>query len=180
MVRIWKLTKLLLSDYDWASIFSWLFWFAFIAFILYNLFFSSRDNTGAGNSRSTRPSRNTRPSGGSGWFPGDYHDNQSGPPPPPYSKNPGNTGWQNWRPGFWTGAAVGGLANQMWNRARTAAPVPPTAYDWERSQSRSSPSFFQRGSSYSQPAPFNNDRGEGSSNLGPMRRSTGLGGSTVR
>jgi hypothetical protein len=155
----------------------WILWLAFIAFVLYNVFLSCYGNR---NSRAPRPSSNTpRPSGGSGWFPGDHRNNDYGPPPPPYSKNPENTpGWQNWRPGFWTGAAVGGLANHLWNRPRTEAPVRPTAYDWERFQPRSS--FFGRGSGYRQPTPFDNDRGEGSSNLGPMRRSTGVGGSSVR
>ncbi|KAF8806995.1 DUF1183-domain-containing protein [Phlegmacium glaucopus] len=116
-------------------------------------------------------------SNGSGyWFPGGHQDNQSGPPPP-YSKNPQNVpGWQNWRPGFWTGAALGGLANHLWNRPRTVAPARQSVYDWERVQPRAS--FFGGGSGYRQPA--NNDRGEGPSNLGPMRRSTGLGGSNVR
>ena len=151
--------------------------------ILYSLFLSCRSNTS--NSRRTpRPSNNNppRPNSGSGWFPGDHHDNYPSDPPPPYPKYQQDAppSWQNWRPGFWTGAALGGLANHWWNGPRTAEVPPPvrrTAYDWER------PSFFGRGSGYStrqHSTPPDYDRGEGSSNLGPMRRSTGLGGSNVR
>jgi len=170
------------KDYDWASMFFWIVWFGFIALVLYSVFLSCRSNR---NSRSTpRPSSNNpprRPSSGSGWFPGDHHDNYPSDPPPPYPKYQEQDApptWQNWRPGFWTGAALGGLANRWWNGPRTTeVPVRRTAYDWER------PSFFGRGSGYStrQPTtPSDSDRGEGSSNLGPMRRSTGLGGSSVR
>ena len=152
--------------------------------ILYSLFLSCLSNTS--NSRRTpRPSSNNppRPNSGSGWFPGDHHDNYPSDPPPPYPKSyqqDAPPSWQNWRPGFWTGAALGGLANHWWNGPRTAEGPPPvrrTAYDWER------PSFFGRGSGYStrqHSTPPDYDRGEGSSNLGPMRRSTGLGGSNVR
>lgn len=163
-------------DYDWAGIGFWIIWFAFLAWILYALFFSCRNNR---NIRVPHPSSNTpRPSSGSNhWFPGDYHHNQSDPPPP-YTKNAQNAPtWQNWRPGFWTGAAVGGLANYWWNRPRTEAPIRRTAYDWELVQPQSS--FFGRSNSYRQPT-SDYDRGEGSSNLGSMRRSTGLGGSSVR
>jgi len=162
------------KDYDWASIAFWILWFAVLSLILYTVLLSCLNNR---NARTPRPSSGTpRPSSGSGhWFPGDYHDNQSGPPPP-YSKSSQNAGWQAWRPGFWTGAALGGLANQLWNRPRTEAR--PTAYDWERVQPR--PSFFGRGGGHRQPTPSDYDRGEGSSNLGPMRRSAGIGGSNVR
>lgn len=172
---------LLSSDYDWAGIAFWIVWVTFLALILYSLFRSCLIN---GNSRGTpRPSTNNRPSSGSGWFPGDHHDNYPSDPPPPYPKyqqQDAPPSWQNWRPGFWTGAALGGLANHWWNgpRRTTEIPVRRTAYDWER------PSFFGRGSGYSfrQPTTSSDydDRGEGSSNLGPMRRSTGLGGSNVR
>ena len=148
--------------------------------ILYSLFLSCRNNR---NSRaaSSNPPRHPN-SGGGYWFPGDHHDNHyPSDPPPPYPKYPqqdASSTWQNWRPGFWTGAALGGLANHWWNSPRTTGvPVRRTAYDWER------PSFFGRGSGYStrqSTTSSDYDRGEGSSNLGPMRRSTGLGGSSVR
>ncbi|KAG5221379.1 DUF1183-domain-containing protein [Salix suchowensis] len=42
------------------------------------------------------------------WFPGG-HDDHAGPTDlPPYSKDPQPSG-PGWRPGFWTGAALGGL-----------------------------------------------------------------------
>ena len=160
----------------------WIIWLGFLSLILYSLFLSCRNNR---NSRTTRPSSNNppqRPNSGSGWFPGDHHDYYPSDPPPPYPKYQQQDApptWQNWRPGFWTGAALGGLANHWWNgRRATEVPVRRTIYDWER------PSFFGRSSGYStrQPSttPSDYDRGEGSSNLGPMRRSTGLGGSSVR
>jgi hypothetical protein len=176
--------RLFSSDYDWAGIAFWIVWLGFIALILYSVLLSCRNR----NSRTAPgPSSNDsprRPNSGSGnWFPGDHHDNHypSDPPPPypKYQQQDAPPAWQNWRPGFWTGAALGGLANHWWNGPRTEVPVRRTAYDWER------PSFFGRGSGYSttrqQPTTRHDyDRGEGSSNLGPMRRSTGLGGSSVR
>ena len=174
------------SAYDWASIVFWIVWLGFIALILYSVYLSCRDNRNPrvpGSSSSNIPPRRPSPNSGSGyWFPGDdhQHDNRYDPPPP-YPKYQQDTPtWQNWRPGFWTGAALGGLANHWWNGSRTVEePVRRTVYDWERVQR---PSFFGRGSGYRQPtAPSSDyDRGEGSSNLGPMRRSTGLGGSSVR
>ena len=164
----------MISDYDWGSVVFWILWISFVALILYSVYLSCRNNR---NTRVPRPSSNTpRPGSGSNhWFPGDYHNNHSGPPPP-YTKNSQDApAWQNWRPGFWTGAALGGLANHLWNGPRTEAPPRRTAYDWERVRSP----FIGRGSGYSQPT-SEYDRGEGSSNLGPMRRSTGLGGSNVR
>ena len=168
------------QDYDWASIVFWIVWLGFIALILYSLLLSCRDRnsrTAPGSSGNNPPHR---PNSG-GWFPGDHHDNHyPSDPPPPYPKHQQQgapPSWQNWRPGFWTGAALGGLANHWWNRSRNEVPVRRTAYDWER------PSFFGRGTGYStgqQPIRSDHDRGEGSSNLGPMRRSTGLGGSSVR
>jgi len=173
------------KDYDWASIFFWIVWLGFIGLILYTVLLSclSRRST-TPRSSSDNPPR--RPNSGSGWFPGGHQDNNyPSDPPPPYPKYQQDApGWQNWRPGFWTGAALGGLANHWWNGGggggprTTEVPVRRTVYDWER------PSFFGRGSGYStrQPSttPSDYDRGEGSSNMGPMRRSTGLGGSSVR
>lgn len=133
----------------------------------------------------------TRPGGGggggggsSGWFPGDYHHGDDHTTsPPPYSKShPDSSSWSSgWRPGFWTGAALGSLGTSLFNNRggqsqRSGSNNAP--YDWERERrgnvSSSPPLRFfssSRGSG---------DRGEGPSNLGPMRRSTGLGGSNVR
>ncbi|KAF9565259.1 DUF1183-domain-containing protein [Agrocybe pediades] len=171
------------NSLDWPSTLFTLLWLAVLAFILYGFYQSC-----TGRNRTTNAPRQTgynpRPGGGSGWFPGDYRDDTTGPPPPYSKTNPQQpqAGWQNWQPGFWTGAALGGLANHLWNRPRTETRGTPT-YDWERSRLRPQPqpSFFGRGSGYrSSSFHQNDDRGEGSSNLGSMRRSTGLGGSNVR
>jgi len=121
------------------------------------------------NSNSSRPPppRNN----GSGWFPGAYHHDDTNIPPPPYSKTaPDASSSSGWRPGFWTGAAVGGLGASLLNRWPARQTVErPVSYDWERERLHPWRS-----------ATTSDDRGEGSSNLGAMRRSTGLGGSNVR
>ncbi len=65
--------------------------------------------------------------------------------PPPYyaksSQEPQTQGWRNWRPGFWTGAAVGGLANHALNQARARATA-PQAYDWEARPQAPIATFF--------------------------------------
>jgi hypothetical protein len=140
------------------------------------------------SSQSTPPTR--RPPStfsGRGWFPGDHFDNSQAPPPP-YSKQPPNASAGGF-PGFWTGAALGGLGTYLFNRnSRQASPpreVPPARrfWDWERMSTgtgtgRAEPPFTsaRRPSSRFD----DNNRGEGSSNLGSMRSSTGYGGSSVR
>lgn len=122
-----------------------------------------------------RPGFSGHNDSGSGWFPGSMGDDQA---PPPYSKYQQGSGpqAQGWTPGFWTGAALGGLANHLWNRNPRDDRRERTQWDWER----------PRGSMFGASPPtsrrrFDNDnRGEGPSNLGSMRRSTGLGGSNVR
>ncbi|KAG7451206.1 DUF1183-domain-containing protein [Guyanagaster necrorhizus] len=118
---------------------------------------------------------NRRPQnhGPSGWFPGSYGDDYA--PPPPYTKSPADQGW---RPGFWTGAALGGLGAHFFNnrRPRNEEPPPrPTRRFWDWENSRASSILGRRGANYE----FEN-RGEGPSNLGTMRSSTGFGGSNVR
>ncbi|KAL4066893.1 DUF1183-domain-containing protein [Scleroderma citrinum] len=143
--------------------------------------------------RRLRPTGNTHrvnppsyPRGGAGGGRGGGGDGGGGSfpftpssPPPPYSKDPpssGSGGDAQWRPGFWTGAALGAFANHLWNRRDGQSS--PRAYDWERERMgpfqtsqrrRSVPAF----SSYE-------DRGEGPSSLGAMRTSTGYGGSVSR
>lgn len=158
-----------LRSYDTTTIIFSVLWSGLLVFILYQWTLSClrRNDT----TRSTPPPTVPRPGSGftGGWFPGGMDNHSS--PPPPYSKNaaPENQGW---RPGFWTGAAVGGALNHALNRRQAQQqPVPAgSSYDWERPQARSS--IFSSGRS--------SDRGEGSSNLGSMRRSTALGGSNVR
>ncbi|KAG5637147.1 hypothetical protein H0H81_005631 [Sphagnurus paluster] len=164
------------TEVDWKDLARWsIVWFKFPAFFVALITLQSphcgwtlsclrRNDT----TRSTPPPTVPRPGSGftGGWFPGGMDNHSS--PPPPYSKNaaPENQGW---RPGFWTGAAVGGALNHALNRRQAQQqPVPAgSSYDWERPQARSS--IFSSGRS--------SDRGEGSSNLGSMRRSTALGGS---
>ncbi|KAJ7756511.1 hypothetical protein DFH07DRAFT_868302 [Mycena maculata] len=125
-------------------------WLAFVAIILYS-----------------RPEDS-----GPGFFPGGLNDNPSAPPP--YSKTAPTLN-EGWRPGFWTGAVLGGLGTHLFNNRQNTR-----AYDWERERSYRPPTtgsmFGQRRSS----ARHTEDRGEGSSNLGAMRQSTGFGGSSVR
>lgn len=150
-------------------------WLGFLLVIAYSLLKSCLRGSSVPGGDTGRPA-GPSPSLGHGWFPGDNHghDGDSSPPPPPYSKNPSDASQSSsYRPGFWTGAAVGGLgASLLNNRRQTNQPQQRQAsYDWE--QSRPSNSFMQRSRT-------SDDRGEGSSNLGAMRSSTGLGGSNVR
>lgn len=170
------------SAYDWASIAFSVLWVAFLLFIAYSFFESClRNNANPRGPTAPPPPRGNSGGGaGGGWFPGDYRDEPGAPPPPySYTKPTDNTSARpGWRPGFWTGAAVGGLANHMMNRRRNP---PQPSYDWERPANpapRPRPSLFG-GGGFRRPA-SSDDRGEGSSNLGSMRRSTGLGGSSVR
>ena len=181
-----------------------LLWIFVLGLILYSALkscFASRSGT---NSRSNpRPPPRTP---GSGWFSGgggggprpDHHD-----APPPYTKYPSSsTGAADaggWRPGFWSGAALGYLGNQFLNRRneqqqQQQGPFvrPQAMYDWEGPRSfwsarpgpaTSSSSSWFGGSGYGAgrwPGFDDDDRGEGPSNLGRMRRSTGLGGTNVR
>jgi len=147
-------------------------WIGFLLILAWSFFKSCfRGN----NSR--QPPRPPGPrSSNSGWFPGGYDDNSGTGPPPPYSKSAPEPGAQPWRPGFWTGAALGGLGAHLLNRRQPANPEPRAVpWDWEREPNRRAPIFGGR-----RMPSGSEDRGEGSSDLGGMRRSTGLGGSRVR
>ena len=175
------------SGLDLISFLFGIAWIAVLGIILYSLLKSCFRSRQAGNTR--RPgSGPSRPTPGSGWFSGRRPDNRRDDAPPPYSKYPGQPqvdGDPAWRPGFWTGAALGGLGAYLFgnNAGRRETPT-ATAYDWERERQGRMPRVSpvanpgyasQRRSFFS-----SEDRGEGSSNLGSMRRSTGLGGSSVR
>lgn len=152
-----------------------------LLFILYSILQSCFRNNATTNGRAPPPQPPGYNSGSSRWFPGDHRDTPTDAPPP-YSKGPQQPpagGWQNWRPGFWTGAAVGGVANHLWNRDRTRHAAPRT-YDWETTVPIARTSYVGRTPSSSSRRHVPEDRGEGSSNLGSMRQSTGLGGSRVR
>ncbi|EIN03784.1 DUF1183-domain-containing protein [Punctularia strigosozonata HHB-11173 SS5] len=177
------------NDYDWsarrfnsdsiASILFTIVWTGFLLFILYGFLKSClgrRPNGTTGGPSPQRPS---------GWFPGGFGGGLGGPtdPPPPYT--PSNTDpkastQQGWRPGFWTGTALGAAAAYMMgqgNRRAASGDMWRDAreYDWERERSRRP---LARG--FSSGSRWSEDRGEGPSNLGSMRRSTGFGGSSVR
>ncbi|KAI0325084.1 DUF1183-domain-containing protein [Cubamyces sp. BRFM 1775] len=194
---------------DPAYAFFMLLWFAALSLILYSAITSCLRRTSQGTTPRTprRPWWGSGP--GSGWFSGFRPDTPSpGPhdPPPPYTKYPSSTApagpaqADGWRPGFWTGAALGGLGAYLFNRQQRprdegwtrprVVPVPSTGmYDWEaermfrpvRPAPASTSWFGAPGANTRRRGGWDSDdRGEGPSNLGSMRRSTGLGGSRVR
>jgi hypothetical protein len=155
-----------------------LLWIAVLAAIAYAFIRSclgERRNQAQGNGGTTPP--RPWPWGGGGFSGFGSGDNQDAPPPPYTHKPDPNSATQGpgWRPGFWTGAALGGIGATMLNRNRNPSPrAQRQAYDWEQRRGGAfDRSFRSRPSSYE-------DRQEGSSNLGAMRSSTGLGGSSVR
>ncbi|CAL1715807.1 unnamed protein product [Somion occarium] len=163
-----------------ATIFT-IIWTAFLLFIVYSFLKSCFTGRLQGDNTNQRP----RSSPGSGWFPGYHRNDQPHDPPPPYSKHTTTstpTPAQGWQPGFWTGAALGGLGTYLFNNGRQR----DTAYDWERERFARTRPIYQPTSSFfppdlrRSPQHPDDDRGEGPSNLGSIRRSTGLGGSTVR
>lgn len=154
---------------------------------------SSRDST---NPRTTGHGPPAPRGGGGtgGWFSDrpDTHDD----PPPPYSgpnPKPTNTNQarpdEGWRPGFWTGAALGGLGTYFMNgrqqQQQQRRGYQPE-YDWERSWRPGTTSStnwggFGGGGASRRRGGGDEDRGEGSSSgLGAMRSSMGFGGSNVR
>jgi hypothetical protein len=168
-------------------------WVAVVFYIAYSFilsFFNTRNNARRSGSQ---PSNGPRPGPGGpdepyrrNFFPGGYDD-----PPPPYTDNRKRNqspAGENWRPGFWSGAALGGLAAHLFNRnqSQPQAQNPPVdraaPYDWERDRSFQIPFISRplRRAAPSRPAWNDDDRGEGSSNLGSMRRSTVHGGTSVR
>ncbi|TEB34780.1 DUF1183-domain-containing protein [Coprinellus micaceus] len=178
------------KSYDISTIIFWLVWLGILAYIMYQFFKSWWSGNVAG--QQPRPNNGPRPGpgGGSGnpyrgWFPYDHPD--YGSPPPPYSKTPPQAGQpeQGWRPGFWTGAALGGVATHLWNRQNEPRyqrePVQqPAEWGWEQARNPFSARPARR-TPFQPPNQFNDDdRGEGTSNLGAMRSSTGFGGSNVR
>ncbi|KAF8442473.1 hypothetical protein L210DRAFT_3611834 [Boletus edulis BED1] len=153
------------KNLDTSGILFMLVWFAVLAIILYNSCLR-RTYPPTGNTQRvpppTYPGSDDYGRPGRGFFPGDYPG-----PPPPYTKDPSST--EGWRPGFWSGAALGALGGSLLNRSRSA----PRPYDWEGSGTRFRTT--RRRESV--------DRMEGSSNMGdmgPLRTSTGYGGSNSR
>lgn len=177
------------SDVDTLTLLFNIVWLTFLAIILYNIIKSCL--RGRTHHSGQTPGSSNRPDGpsgrGRGWFPGGNNDfgNNYQDPPPPYSKGPSSgpqTSW--WNPGFWTGAALGGLGAHLFNSMQR-----PRAYDWERDRILRAPppvpeEYYSTSgwtSGQRRRSAFDStDRGEGSSNLGSMRSSTGLGASRVR
>ncbi|KDQ59196.1 hypothetical protein JAAARDRAFT_175961 [Jaapia argillacea MUCL 33604] len=186
-----------------ATIFT-ILWTSCLLFILYHFLKSLFSGPSTGTTGTPRPPR--PPGSTPGHFGWSHDDSQGGygarDPPPPYTKSsyqssPASSqpGWSNWQPGFWSGAALGGLAASMWgrsnNRGREAETTRTRAYDWEREPvGRASGSGSTFGGLFSGSGAASgsrrtdqsrdDDRGEGSSNLGATRRSTAFGGSSVR
>lgn len=162
-------THQVVPDLDMSGILFMLVWSAVLAIILYSLVNSClrRNYPPTGNTQRVPPPTYPGPGGGGrsgyGYFPSDFQS-----PPPPYTKDPSST--EGWRPGFWSGAALGALGGSLLNRSQSL----PRAYDWERSDSRYG-SAQRRASFYG-----DGDRREGPSNLGPLRTSTGYAGSSSR
>lgn len=158
-----------------------------MGFFLYQLIFKRCANAvrNAGSRTANQPGGG---GGAGGRFTG--NDRRDDPPPPYYPKSGENINATNngtgWRPGFWSGLALGGIGNHLLNRRQNET-VPPstqsrrTTYDWENRQApQSSPFNFNSGRSSSFSRRDDDDRGEGPSDLGQMRSSTGFGGSRVR
>ncbi|KAI0636136.1 hypothetical protein C8Q77DRAFT_1191736 [Trametes polyzona] len=190
---------------DPTAAFFMLLWVAALGLILYSMISSclrSRNPSSASARTPRRPWWGPGSGPGWNWFPGTHPDTPHDPPPP-YSKNPPPSTssaqpGSGWRPGFWTGAALGGLGAYLFNNNNRAARDAdmqwarrPAAglYDWEAERvfrpvppaPAPAPSRSWFGAGPSRRAGWDSeDRGEGPSNLGGMRRSTGLGGSRVR
>jgi len=160
------------KSFDVASTIFTVIWLAFVALIAYSFLRSCL--RGPENRVGGRPDPGRPGNLGPGFFPGGLNDDS--PQPPPYSKSapPANEGW---RPGFWTGAVLGGLGTHFFNNRQN-----PRAYDWERERDRSyqPPTGGMFGQRRSSARSTSDDRGEGSSNLGAVRQSTGFGSSNVR
>ncbi|KAG7089536.1 hypothetical protein E1B28_011209 [Marasmius oreades] len=164
---------------NWSAILFAIPWIAALIWILYGLCWKRTDP----NNRSPRRRTGQAPGpSASNWFPGGYGDDRMDPPPP-YSSSKHDAA-QGWRPGFWTGALAGGLADRyIFNNNRrddtSGGRQSRRMWDWER------PATTSRQTGEIRPVrrswtSATEDRGEGSSNLGTMRSSSGFGGSTVR
>lgn len=177
-----------LLAFDVGSLVFTVVWLAFVAVIAYSFLRSCMGQNQNQNRVGERPDPGRPGSypGSGGYFPGGFNDDPSAPPP--YSKSaptPNANANEGWRPGFWTGAFLGGLGTHLFNNNRRGQGErqDSRAYDWERERAfnRAPPAggsgiFGQRRST----ARSSEDRGEGSSSLGAMRQSTGFGGSNVR
>jgi hypothetical protein len=161
-----------------ATLFTILF-AAVLVYILYGLLKSCLTR---------RPNDTPMPPRQSGWFPGGFGGGFGGnnEAPPPYTPRDGDpkpsARGEGWRPGFWSGAALGTAATYFANQNNRRGASSGTwrdsrEYDWERDRNSYRAPPARAPSSGSR---WGGDRGEGSSGLGSMRRSMGFGGSNVR
>ncbi|SPO30391.1 uncharacterized protein UTRI_06321 [Ustilago trichophora] len=130
--------------------------------------------------------------GGGGWWPGGPYGNN--PPPPPYapkseqdSSSSSSSSSSSWRPGFWTGLGLGGLAATAASRnsRRQQGFYPPSQTGFFGDQGLGY--GFDTGPSFRGPSrgfggggrgwDHDHDRGVGSSSF---RESTGFGGTRNR
>jgi len=157
-----------MRDFDMSKILFSVLWFGVLLWIAWG-FIRSCLYPNRINNRPPPTGPSTSGFGYGNWFGNDDDTNANGPPPP-YTKH--STAAQNnnerWRPGFLTGAALGGLGAHMINNRNRQRNDQPQRWDWEQPGSNRSRTYRE------------SSRGEESSSLGSMRTSTGMGGSSVR
>lgn len=200
---IHPLTSLLAAPTDIATRIFYLAWFAMFMFFAYKIIKSCASVDRANTAARAAGGHGGRPGGGGGgsnWFGGGYGANPGvNTPPPPYTPK-GDTSQpssasqaEGWRPGFWTGLGMGGLAASLWNaqtqgndarRAAAAGGLREQEYDWERARGarEASGSLFGGSGASTSRRRFEgmDSDGAGPSNLGEMRSSTAIGSSRVR
>lgn len=133
--------------------------------------------------------------GGGGWWPGGSFPPYNNPPPPytpkPEPDSSGSSSSSSWRPGFWTGLGLGGLAASAAASARRrqhGSYFPPPAQPGYLYDSDYGYGFGAGGPAFGRPATTlgrggrgtrwdDDDRGIGSSG---WRESTGFGGTRNR
>ncbi|OLN96722.1 Store-operated calcium entry-associated regulatory factor [Colletotrichum chlorophyti] len=98
------------GEHDWGAYLFAVVFFAVLGWIVYSACVAGAHNRRTGRRRGGGGGGG-RPGGGGGggWNPGFGPDNDDPPPPYPGTK-PSDQSSQGWRPGFWSGAGVGGAA----------------------------------------------------------------------
>ncbi|SAM86130.1 uncharacterized protein UBRO_08537 [Ustilago bromivora] len=127
--------------------------------------------------------------GGGGWWPGGGAGGFGGTPPPPYTAKPEpgtstDSSSSSWRPGFWTGLGLGGLAATAAANRRRTQPSFFGASDYDYGYGGggfgAGPSMFGGGGGGRRRGWDDDDRGIGGSGMGGFRESTGFGGTRNR
>ncbi|KAI0782335.1 hypothetical protein C8Q75DRAFT_861167 [Abortiporus biennis] len=180
-----------ISD-DPAGLVFGIIWTAVLLWILYTFLKSCLGGPARPNNSNTGRPSGPRPSSGGGPGSGFFSGGNQHDSPPPYTKYAPQSGTDGgWAPGFWSGAALGGLGTYLFSQRNERD---RRLYDWEQerlAREAARRSWWQPSSYYTSFTSGRSggggryeydDRGEGSSSehLGNMRRSTGLGGSNVR